>query len=99
VVRRGEDVSDETEMVIDTEVRSILREAHEKAGGILTDHREQLDALATLLLERETLERPDLEHHLGARRGPSPFPGKDGRPASRPALRPVTGRAAGEGDR
>ena len=58
--RRGEDVSDETEVAIDREVKSILTEAQEKARSILRDHRQDLDALATVLLEKESLDRADL---------------------------------------
>jgi cell division protease FtsH len=98
LVRRDEDVSDHTETVIDAEVRSILLEAQEKAGRILADRREHLDRLAELLLDRETLERRDLEHHLGARRGLAPVAPSDGASSGRPALRPVRDRAAGDGE-
>ena len=58
--RRGEDVSDETEVAIDREVKSILTEGQNKARTILGDHRGDLDGLATILLEKETLDRADL---------------------------------------
>ena len=65
VFRRSEDVSEETEVAIDREVKSILTEAHEKARAILRDHRSDLDALAKVLLEKESIGRADLEQHFG----------------------------------
>jgi cell division protease FtsH len=65
VFRRSEDVSEETEVAIDREVKSILTEAHEKARAILRDHRSDLDALAKVLLEKESIGRADLEEHFG----------------------------------
>ena len=41
---------------IDSEVRSIMQEAHEKARQIITEHREQLNLIAEKLLELETLD-------------------------------------------
>jgi cell division protease FtsH len=73
VFRRGEDVSDETEVAIDREVKSILLEAQQKSRTILTDHRADLDALSKVLLERETLDRGDLDRYFGGDgRGPTP---------------------------
>ena len=64
--RRGEDVSDETEVAIDREVKAILLDAQQKSRTILTDHRADLDALSKVLLERETLDRADLDRYFGA---------------------------------
>ena len=36
-------------------VNDIIRSAHEKARGILTDNRQKLDELAAYLLDRETI--------------------------------------------
>jgi cell division protease FtsH len=41
------------------EVRRITDECHQRALSILSGHREQLDALAHALLERETLDEHD----------------------------------------
>jgi cell division protease FtsH len=65
VFRRSEDVSEETEVAIDREVKAILTEAHEKARAILGDHRADLDALAEILLEKESIGRADLDQHFG----------------------------------
>ena len=64
VFRQGEAISEETEVAIDREVKAILLEARDKAGGILSDHRDDLDALAAVLLEKETLERRDLDTYF-----------------------------------
>jgi cell division protease FtsH len=45
---------------IDAEVRRLVQEAHEEAREILTLHRVTLDRLADALVERETLEEPEL---------------------------------------
>jgi cell division protease FtsH len=65
VVRRGDDVSDETEVAIDREVKAILLEARDKARRILTQHREDLDSLAEALLEKESLDRAELDAYWG----------------------------------
>lgn len=46
---------------IDQEVHDLLDRAHEVSYEILGEHRDYLDRLATKLLEKETLRRPDLE--------------------------------------
>ena len=65
--RRSEDVSDETEVAIDREVKSILMQGQQRARGILTEHRRDLDELAELLLERENLSGRDLADHFEKR--------------------------------
>jgi cell division protease FtsH len=47
--------SEATRQLVDTESRAIVDECHERALGILRDHRAQLDLLASTLLARETL--------------------------------------------
>jgi cell division protease FtsH len=63
--RRSEDVSDETEVAIDREVKAILVDGQRKARQVLEDHRRDLDVLAVVLLDKETLDRNDLEAHFG----------------------------------
>jgi cell division protease FtsH len=60
-ISRHRDYSDETARRIDAEVASILREAYKRAEDILTQHRDRLDLLATVLLERETMDGRDAE--------------------------------------
>jgi cell division protease FtsH len=51
--------SEHTRQLIDSEVRRIADECHARALDTLRDHRDQLDALAHALLERETLDEAD----------------------------------------
>jgi cell division protease FtsH len=48
--------AEETQAAIDREVARLLREAEENAIGKIRSHRDQLDALVSLLLERETVD-------------------------------------------
>lgn len=50
---------------IDEEMRRIVEECYESACRQLTDHRDQLDALAAALLENETLEEADAYRAAG----------------------------------
>jgi cell division protease FtsH len=52
--------SEETAREIDAEVRGIIRESHEKARRLLTEHRRELDMLAGALLEHETLDEQEI---------------------------------------
>ncbi|HYY44789.1 MAG TPA: ATP-dependent zinc metalloprotease FtsH [Actinomycetota bacterium] len=65
-LQRAEALSEKTEEAIDREVRAILIESKGKAVEILKDHRGDLDALAELLLKKETLSRRDLEDYFGS---------------------------------
>jgi cell division protease FtsH len=60
VVQRRE-VSERTAELVDTELKRLLGEAYERARVILTEHRDQLDRLAAALLERETLDREEVD--------------------------------------
>ena len=60
VVQRRE-ISDRTAEIVDTELKRILSEAYERARTIIAGHRETLDRLASALLERETLDREEVE--------------------------------------
>jgi cell division protease FtsH len=57
--------SEASRRVRDEEQRELAYEAEEQARSILTRHRPQLDALAGALLEREVLDRDDLDRILG----------------------------------
>ncbi|HEX3425844.1 MAG TPA: ATP-dependent zinc metalloprotease FtsH [Acidimicrobiales bacterium] len=50
---------------IDSEVRRMIDDAHERARAILTLHRDSLDALAAALVEKETLEGDALMAIIG----------------------------------
>jgi cell division protease FtsH len=53
--------SEETARLIDTEVKRILSETHAKVREILGAHRQALQELAKLLLEKEVVERAELQ--------------------------------------
>ena len=56
-----QDYSEETARRIDAEVQRIMREAHRRAEAILSARRDQLDLMASVLLERETVEGEAVE--------------------------------------
>jgi cell division protease FtsH len=54
-------VSEHTQRIVDEEVKRILDEAHQRAHSVLGEHRDLLESIAQSLLERETLDRNDVE--------------------------------------
>jgi cell division protease FtsH len=52
--------SDETARMIDAEVQAIIHDSHADALRMLTAHRRELDALASALLSRETLDEAEI---------------------------------------
>src|SRR6266851_4597288 len=60
VVQRRE-ISERTAELVDTEVKRILGDAYERAKTVLLERRDALDRLAAALLERETLDREEVE--------------------------------------
>ncbi len=69
------DYSEAVATQIDREVRRLVNEAYEMSKGILNKHREKLDAVASRLLEVETLSREEFEAIF-----PPPVPKKSGTP-------------------
>ncbi len=55
------EVSERTAQVVDDEVKHFLDEAHESSRRILLEHRVLLDRIAAALLERETIDREDID--------------------------------------
>lgn len=64
--------SDDTARLIDEEVRAMIDEQYERAQNLLTEKREELNALANALLENEVLHKSDVERLIGARPTPKP---------------------------
>jgi cell division protease FtsH len=56
---RPDDVSEETQRLVDEEVRKLVVAAHDDVTRLLIEHRDQLDSLAEALLEHETLDQDD----------------------------------------
>jgi cell division protease FtsH len=61
------DYSPEIAYEIDKEVARLIDEAFEKARTILTERRAQLDLMAGVLIERETVDKDELAALLGNR--------------------------------
>jgi cell division protease FtsH len=62
------EVSPETQKLLDSEVRRIVAEAYDEVVALLTENRARLDALATALLEHETLDEDDAYAAAGVTR-------------------------------
>ena len=61
------DYSDATADLIDAEVTRLMNDAHDTAYRILTQNRDQLELMASVLLERETVEGPAVEALLNGK--------------------------------
>jgi cell division protease FtsH len=61
-----------TRELVDQEVRRIVDECYDEAVATLTGHRDQLDALARTLLDRETLDEEDAYAAAGIPREQAP---------------------------
>ena len=79
------DYSEEIARSIDDEIRRIIEEAHDRARGVLAEHREALDATAKILIERETLERGEFEALLAGTPEEEVFREKDEKARKRAA--------------
>ena len=62
---RSRPYAEATQRVIDQEVSALLREAEQRALDLLSEHRDALDRLTELLLERETVDGTDVDEILG----------------------------------
>jgi cell division protease FtsH len=68
---RNNDYSEQTAREIDQEVRRIIQEQYARAKKLLLENREKLDTIAEALLERETLDREELEAIMAGKPLPS----------------------------
>jgi cell division protease FtsH len=62
---RSRPYAEATQRVVDQEVAKLLREAEGRARELLGEHRDALDRLTELLLERETVDGTDVDEVLG----------------------------------
>ncbi|MBR5439266.1 MAG: ATP-dependent zinc metalloprotease FtsH [Clostridia bacterium] len=53
--------SEELAKIIDQEVQSIIKDAHERATELLKAHKKELDNMARLLVERETIYQDEVD--------------------------------------
>ncbi len=60
------DYSDQVAFEIDTEVRRMIDEAHDEALEVLQENRAKLDEIAGVLMERETIDKEEVERILSA---------------------------------
>jgi cell division protease FtsH len=58
---RSNDMSDEVASAVDEEIRKLITQAHEEARQILTTHRDALERLAAVLMDKETVDADDLK--------------------------------------
>ena len=94
-------VSEQTARLVDSEVKRLLDEAYELAREILMEHRGLLESIALMLLERETLDREQVEiladgGTLPPVKSPQPRPESTEPPAAVPAKPPLTGPGIGD---
>ena len=67
----SKEYSEETARQIDAEVKKIIDETYQRVKEILTSHKDKLEELARLLLEKEVVEEADLKKII---QSPSPNP-------------------------
>jgi cell division protease FtsH len=63
-IQEPRDFSEGTAVIIDEEVQRMLREAEQRAFELLQEHRTDLDRLAEALLQREELQRDEIDQLL-----------------------------------
>jgi cell division protease FtsH len=78
---RSRPYAEATQRVIDQEVAQLLRDAEQRATVMLGEHRDALDRLTELLLERETVDGTDVDGVLGRIPGQHQPIGATGTPA------------------
>jgi cell division protease FtsH len=104
------DYSDEVAREIDDEVRRMVEDAHQASKDILSEHREQLDTISRILLDRETIEADEFIALLEGKPEDEVFPAEEeakppeappveekgtAREGARPRPRPRPGLAGG----
>jgi cell division protease FtsH len=67
----GQDYSEATAAGLDDELRRLLEEREERVNQVLSEHRDQLDKIASKLLEAEVLDSKDFYDMLGMKPGGS----------------------------
>ena len=90
----GKGYSESTAAEIDSEMRDIIDEAYETCRRTLTEHMDQLHALAQALMEREKLNEAEFNaimkgETLPARESESPKAETPAQPAAEPVVEPV----------
>ena len=98
------EISERTAQTVDDEVKRLIDEAYARAMEIITHNRELLDRIAVALLDRETIDREDLDRlvknlPLAPRLPPesmTPSPPPSAKPGATPARAPILGAPPAE---
>jgi cell division protease FtsH len=85
---RSRPYAEATQRVIDQEVAQLLRDAEQRATVMLGEHRDALERLTELLLERETVDGTDVDGVLGRIPGQHQPIGATGHTSEAPDVRP-----------
>jgi cell division protease FtsH len=91
------EISERTAQLVDDEVKRLVDEAYARATEILLANRPLLDVIAAALLERETIDRDDLDRLVKGLPLPprtlTPIEPPSTPPATKPAAQPAAARA------
>jgi cell division protease FtsH len=92
-IQQRREISERMSELVDAEVKRLIDDAYRLARRIIEENRAMLDQVATALLERETLDREDLEmlargEPLPPRTVPEPPPSYAPKPGAAPVPRP-----------
>jgi cell division protease FtsH len=100
------EISERTAQMVDDEVKRLVDEAYARATTILSENRELLDRIADALLERETIDREDLDRlvknlplpprNLPPADSPAPQASAPTKPGAAPARAPLLGTPPAE---
>ena len=83
------EISERTAQMVDTEVKRLIDEAYARATQIISENRDLLDRIAVALLDRETIDREDLDRLVkNLPLPPRNLPPDSAAAASPPAARP-----------
>jgi cell division protease FtsH len=93
------EISERTAEMVDDEVKRLIDEAYERARSLINEHRALLERIAQALLDRETVDRDDLDmlmrdETLPPRPTPPPAPAAappPARPEGQAARAPILG--------
>jgi cell division protease FtsH len=96
-VAKNQHVSEDTQRVVDTEIKAFVNQGYETAKRVLGEHEDQLHLIANGLLEYETLSGDEIKGLLDGK--PPVRETDDDQPATRVSAVPKTGaKRKGEGD-
>src|SRR4051812_39988938 len=100
------EISERTAQMVDDEVKRLVDEAYARATQIIAENRELLDRIADALLERETIDREDLDRlvknlplpprSLPPADSPAPQASAPTKPGASPARAPLLGTPPAE---